>query len=167
MTTQSRQRNFKPRPRREGGRGRFYPRRLVCPFCADSSRVISYKDTPMLRSFMSERAKIEPRRKSGACAKHQRALSRAIKMARHLALLPFSPGHDFPVPQQRFPYADRSHRFRGGQEAPRGERPQAALAPAAKTTEQEAPEAPTAEAAPNAEARAEESPAVEREEAQQ
>ncbi len=129
MTTQSR--NFKPRPRTGGGRGRFFPRRLVCPFCVDSSRVISYKDTPMLRSFMSERARIEPRRKSGACSKHQRVLTRAIKKARHLALLPYSPGHDFPVPQQRFSSGDRFHRPRFGPEAGRVERAPEAHAPVA------------------------------------
>jgi small subunit ribosomal protein S18 len=57
----------------------------------DHVKTIDYKDFEKLRRFVSDRAKIEPRRKSGVCAKHQRALSLAIKRARHLALLPFVP----------------------------------------------------------------------------
>ena len=79
-----------PRP---GGRprGRYAPRRRVCSFCVEHIQDIDYKDFERLRRFVSDRAKIEPRRKSGVCAKHQRALSTAIKRARHLALLPFVP----------------------------------------------------------------------------
>jgi small subunit ribosomal protein S18 len=54
---------------------------------------IDYKDPSILRPYISDRGKIAPRRKSGACARHQRALATAIKRARHLALLPFVPGH--------------------------------------------------------------------------
>ena len=54
-------------------------------------KLIDYKDFDRLRRYVSDRGKIEPRRKSGVCAKHQRALSNAIKRARHLALLPFVP----------------------------------------------------------------------------
>jgi small subunit ribosomal protein S18 len=54
---------------------------------------IDYKDVARLRRFLSDRARIEPRRKTGVCAKHQRRLSVAIKRARHLALLPFTPEH--------------------------------------------------------------------------
>ena len=57
----------------------------------DHVKHIDYKDFERLRRYVSDRAKIEPRRKSGVCAKHQRALSQAIKRARHLALLPFVP----------------------------------------------------------------------------
>jgi small subunit ribosomal protein S18 len=54
-------------------------------------KVIDYKDVDRLRRYITDRAKIEPPRRSGVCAKHQRALSTAIKRARHLALLPFVP----------------------------------------------------------------------------
>ena len=85
-----------PRPAggsRPGGRprGRYAPRRRVCSFCVEHVKHIDYKDYERLRRYVSDRAKIEPRRKSGVCAKHQRALSNAIKRARHLALLPFVP----------------------------------------------------------------------------
>ena len=85
-----------PRPAggpRPGGRprGRYAPRRRVCSFCVEHVKDIDYKDFERLRRYVSDRAKIEPRRKSGVCAKHQRALSTAIKRARHLALLPFVP----------------------------------------------------------------------------
>ena len=74
-------------------RGRFPPRRRVCSFCVEHAKTIDYKDVERLRRYISDRAKIEPPRKSGVCAKHQRALTAAIKRARHLALLPFVPGH--------------------------------------------------------------------------
>lgn len=83
----------KPRARRGEGRGRFQPRRRACPFCADKTSVIDYKDPGKLRRFISDRGKIEPRRRSGACARHQRALALAIKRARHLAMLPFTSEH--------------------------------------------------------------------------
>lgn len=78
-----------PGGRRPGGR--YAPRRRVCMFCVDKVKYIDYKDIGRLRRFVSDRAKIEPRRKSGVCASHQRDLSEAIKRARHLALLPFDP----------------------------------------------------------------------------
>ena len=68
---------------------RIYHRRKVCRFCADSSLVIDYKDSKQLRYFVTERGKIIPRRISGTCATHQRALTLAIKRARSIALLPF------------------------------------------------------------------------------
>ena len=64
-------------------------RRKVCVFCADKIDDIDYKDVSRLRRFMSERAKILPRRMTGTCAKHQRQLTIAIKRARHIALLPY------------------------------------------------------------------------------
>jgi small subunit ribosomal protein S18 len=76
-------------PRRGGG-GRFGGRRKVCGFCVDKIREVDYKDTPRLRRYISERGKIEPRRKLGTCARHQRSLTIAIKRARHVALLPFT-----------------------------------------------------------------------------
>jgi small subunit ribosomal protein S18 len=68
-------------------------RRKICPFCADNVDYIDYKDASRLRRFVTERAKIESRRKFGTCAKHQRALATAIKRARHVALLPFTDRH--------------------------------------------------------------------------
>ena len=76
-----------------GERGRYIPRRKVCSFCKDKAVVIDYKDPVKLRSYISDRGKIEPRRKSGTCARHQRLLAMAIKRARHLALLPYVPAH--------------------------------------------------------------------------
>lgn len=73
----------------EKAQRRFGPRRRVCRFCADRMDVIDYKDVQRLRLYISERGKIEPRRKTGTCAKHQRMLAKAIKRARHVALLPY------------------------------------------------------------------------------
>ncbi|MBI4308413.1 MAG: 30S ribosomal protein S18 [Chloroflexi bacterium] len=78
--------------RREGGR-RYFARKKVCSFCVDHVKVIDYKDAARLRRYISDRGKIDPRRKTGTCAKHQRALAIAIKRARHIALLPFTPEH--------------------------------------------------------------------------
>ena len=66
------------------------PRRKVCQFCADKVEFIDYQDVAKLRRFVSERAKILPRRITGTCAKHQRELTVAIKRARHIALIPYS-----------------------------------------------------------------------------
>ncbi len=74
---------------RRNNKKRFYQRRKVCRFCADSTIEINYKDTKVLRSFITERGKIIPRRITGTCAKHQRSLSTAIKQARTIALLPY------------------------------------------------------------------------------
>ncbi|MVB10248.1 30S ribosomal protein S18 [Caprobacter fermentans] len=74
------------RERRGGRKGR----KKVCSFCVDKVDTIDYKDVAKLRRFVSERAKILPRRVTGTCAHHQRELTVAIKRARHLALLPFS-----------------------------------------------------------------------------
>lgn len=80
-----------------GGRGRsrdrYVPRRRVCAFCVDKVETIDYKDVARLRKYLSERAKIEPRRKTSTCARHQRALSVALKRARHMALMPFTGPH--------------------------------------------------------------------------
>jgi small subunit ribosomal protein S18 len=81
------------RPFRGRGRGRYTPRRKVCQFCVDKVDAIDYKDVTRLRRYISERGKIEPRRKTGTCAKHQRKLSAAIKRARQIALLPFAAKH--------------------------------------------------------------------------
>ena len=68
---------------------RIYHRRKVCRFCADSSLVIDYKAIKTIRYFITERGKIIPKRISGTCSKHQRALTHAIKRARTIALLPY------------------------------------------------------------------------------
>ena len=73
--------------RGRGGRGRF-GRAKVCTFCVDDVK-IDYKQYDMLRRFLTDRGKIRPRRQTGTCARHQRALARAVKRARHLALLPY------------------------------------------------------------------------------
>lgn len=74
------------RPRRTGIRRR----RKVCVFCGAKAEPIDYKDTAKLKRYISERGKILPRRITGNCAKHQRALTVAIKRARHLAMLPYT-----------------------------------------------------------------------------
>ena len=71
------------RPMRRKGR------KKVCHFCVDRVEVIDYKDVARLRKFISERAKILPRRVTGTCAAHQRELTTAIKRARFVALLPY------------------------------------------------------------------------------
>ena len=63
-------------------------RKKVCVFCGKDS-AIDYKDTAKLKRFVSERGKILPRRVTGTCAEHQRALTTAIKRARHVALMPY------------------------------------------------------------------------------
>jgi small subunit ribosomal protein S18 len=78
---------------RRQGRPRYIPRRKFCSLCVDKVETIDYKDTAKLRHYILERGKIAPRRKTGTCAKHQRALALAIKRARHLALLPYVPAH--------------------------------------------------------------------------
>src|SRR5438552_2494811 len=89
----------RPGPRRRpgefgGGGGRkFTPRRKVCQFCVDKIKEVDYKDLGRLRRFLSERGKIEPRRKTGTCAAHQRSLNVALKRARQLAMLPFTAEH--------------------------------------------------------------------------
>ena len=71
---------FKRRPRR---------RRKVCSFCVDKVDFIDYKDTKKLQRYLTDRGKILPRRVTGNCSKHQRALTTAIKRSRIMALLPF------------------------------------------------------------------------------
>jgi len=72
------------RPRR-----RFYRRAKVCQFCVDKIHDLNYKQTDILRRYVTERGKIRPRRQTGTCARHQRMVSGAIKRARHMALLSF------------------------------------------------------------------------------
>ena len=72
---------------RKGGRGK---RRKVCYFTVNKITYIDYKDTELLKKFISERGKILPRRVTGTSAKYQRMLTKAIKRARQLALLPYT-----------------------------------------------------------------------------
>ena len=72
-----------------GGRRTFFRRRRVCKFCVEKVDYINYKDVKILAPFIPERGKIQPRRISGTCATHQRALQTAIKRARQLALVPY------------------------------------------------------------------------------
>ena len=82
----------KPRAR-TGDRPRYVQKRKFCSFCKDNIGAIDYKDHLKLGHYISDRGKIAPRRRTGTCAKHQRALAVAIKRARHLALLPYVPAH--------------------------------------------------------------------------
>ncbi|MBF0142172.1 MAG: 30S ribosomal protein S18 [Magnetococcales bacterium] len=82
----------RPRPAAGGAGGfrrPFFRRRKVCLFCADKSLAIDYKDPKLMARFITERGKMVPSRITGVCAPHQRRLSKAIKRARNIALLPF------------------------------------------------------------------------------
>ena len=85
------QKASKPKERWSGPR--YMARRKPCSFCVDKVKSIDYKDPAKLRGYISDRGKIQPRRRTGTCAKHQRTLALAIKRARHLALLPYVPAH--------------------------------------------------------------------------
>ena len=80
--------------KREGGpsspRKQYFRRRKVCKFCAEHIDVIDFKDVKLIGEFVSERGKILPRRLTGTCTPHQRALTVAIMRARNIALLPFA-----------------------------------------------------------------------------
>ncbi len=78
------------RPERDNRRNGRKGRKKVCSFCVDKVEFIDYKDISRLRRFVSERAKILPRRVTGTCARHQRDLTVAIKRARYLALMPYT-----------------------------------------------------------------------------
>ncbi len=97
---------FRPPPRRAasggpggrpsggpGGRGKFFRRKKVCKFCTEKIDAIPYRDVRLLQGFVAERGKIVPRRLTGVCTTHQRRLTRAIKQARNIALLPFATRH--------------------------------------------------------------------------
>jgi len=72
--------------------GKRFLKRKVCSFCVEKMDVIDYKDIKRIRRFVTEQGKILPRRITGTCAHHQRMLTRAIKRARNIALLPFKVG---------------------------------------------------------------------------
>lgn len=84
---------------RRGGGGRpqrrFFPRRRVCAFCVDKVKQIDYKDVNTLQRYVTDQGKIRGRRQTGTCARHQHQLARAIKRARHLALLPYAAAQHF------------------------------------------------------------------------
>ena len=67
----------------------YYSRSKICQFCADKSLKIDYKNVDLLERYVDDTGKIRPRRQTGTCAKHQRAVAKAVKNARHIALLPF------------------------------------------------------------------------------
>ena len=86
MPTNRSEKGDSPMKRRGGRR-----RKKVCVFCTDKeNKVIDYKDVNKLKRYVSERGKILPRRITGNCAKHQRALTVAVKRARHIALMPYT-----------------------------------------------------------------------------
>lgn len=68
----------------------YYSRPKVCQFCTDKNVVIDYKNTELLRRYVTDEGKIRPRRQTGTCALHQRALAAEIKRSRHIALLPYT-----------------------------------------------------------------------------
>ena len=88
----ARQNISRPRTRSWGGT-KYVPKRKFCSFCADKVEAIDYKDPSKLRRYILSEGKIAPRRRTGTCAKHQRAVAVAIKRARHLALLPYTSAH--------------------------------------------------------------------------
>jgi len=76
---------------KRGGKGpRGATRRKVCRFCTETTTLIDYKNPQLLRSFITDRGKMVPRRISGTCALHQRAISLAVRRSRMLALMPFT-----------------------------------------------------------------------------
>jgi small subunit ribosomal protein S18 len=83
--------NHQRRSRPQRGRGRRFSRRpRVCQFCADKTKKLDYKQIDLLKRYVTDQGKIRSRRETGACAKHQRMVAKAVKRARHMALLPFS-----------------------------------------------------------------------------
>ena len=81
----------KDKDKKDGEKGRrtFFRRKRVCKFCVEKIDYINYKDVKLLAPYIPERGKIQPRRISGVCATHQRALQNAIKRARQIALVPY------------------------------------------------------------------------------
>ena len=100
-----------------GGAGGRRPRRRVCSFCVEKVQKIDYKDVGRIRRYISERGKIDPLRKSGTCAKHQRMLTAALKRARLMALLPYTAEH------VRALMSPQARAMAGGPPPPKPERP--------------------------------------------
>ena len=71
----------------------LFRRKGICVWCTEGAKEIDYKQADLLRRFITDRGKIKTRRKTGLCARHQRRLALAVKRARHIALLPFTPEH--------------------------------------------------------------------------
>ena len=87
--------NNKNNRRKNNGDEDFNPkfrkiRKKVCPMCANKEMVLDYKNQEQMKKFVNEKGKILPRRATGACAKHQRDITQAVKRARHIAVLPFT-----------------------------------------------------------------------------
>src|SRR5438067_3851623 len=127
------------------------PRRKVCTFCVDKVQKIDYKDVGRIRRYISDRGKIDPRRKSGTCAKHQRMLTAALKRARHMALLPYTAEH------VRALMSPQARAMAGGPPPPKPERPPyrpggygapAGFRPAGAPPTQQSAAAPSPQAAP-------------------
>ncbi len=74
---------------RGGARRRFIRRPHVCQFCTEQTKAIDHKQTELIKRLVTEQGRIRGRRETGTCARHQRMLARAVKRARHLALVPF------------------------------------------------------------------------------
>ena len=89
--------NKKRKFNNNGGDEEFNPkfrkiRKKVCTMCANKELVLDYKNYDQMKKFVNEKGKILPRRATGACAKHQRAITVAVKRARHIAILPYTQG---------------------------------------------------------------------------
>ena len=67
----------------------YHRKRRICAFCVEKADRLDYKQYEVLERYLTEHGRMRPRRQTGTCAKHQRRLARAVKQARHLALLPF------------------------------------------------------------------------------
>ena len=102
---------------RGGPGGPRRPRRRVCSFCVEKVQRIDYKDVGRIRRYISDRGKIDPRRKSGTCAKHQRMLTTALKRARFMALLPYTAEH------VRSLMSPQARAMAGGPPPPKPDRP--------------------------------------------
>src|SRR5438094_7900667 len=146
-----------------GGPGGRRPRRRVCSFCVEKVQRIDYKDVGRIRRYISDRGKIDPRRKSGTCAKHQRMLTTALKRARFMALLPYTAEHvrSLMSPQARAmaggpppPKPERPPFRPAGEFRPAGGPPRPASAPPVPPAPAAAAPAPAAPAAPAGEATA-------------
>src|SRR5213596_1893959 len=100
-----------------GGPGGRRPRRRVCSFCVEKVQRIDYKDVGRIRRYFSDRGKLDPRRKRGPCAKHQRMLTTALKRARFMALLPYTAEH------VRSLMSPQARAMAGGPPPPKPDRP--------------------------------------------
>src|SRR5438445_1900683 len=100
-----------------GSPGMRRPRRKGCTFCVDKVQRIDYEDVGRIRRYIRDRGKIDPRRKSGTCAKHQRMLTTALKRARLMAMLPYTADH------VRGLMSPQARAMAGGPPPPKPERP--------------------------------------------